>query len=160
MNAFRSHDHAECIADGIASAERQCAERGLRLTPGRRRVLEMLLGEHKALGAYDILERLRDSGHGAQPPVAYRTLDFLVENGFVHRVAKLKAFIACAHLDRTHAPAFLICRSCERVDETVTDPDAGEIGRAASAAGFSVERTVREAEGLCPDCAAAPPAEA
>ena len=153
MHAFETHDHAGCISDGIAMAERHCAENGLRLTPARRRVFEILLGEHKAMGAYDILDRLRADGHGAQPPVAYRALDFLVEQGFVHRVEKLKAFIACAHPDETHTPAFLICRTCERVDEATTAPDAGEIGRAAVAAGFFVERTVREAEGLCPDCA-------
>jgi Fur family zinc uptake transcriptional regulator len=121
-------------------------------------VLEILLEAHRAMGAYDILDRLRDEGLGSQPPVAYRALEFLTTHGFVHRIEGLNAFIACTHLDHGHAPAFLICRACERVVEAEVDPAAGELGRAANAAGFAIERTVREAIGLCPACASAQPA--
>ncbi|EKE44573.1 zinc uptake regulation protein [Oceaniovalibus guishaninsula JLT2003] len=153
--SFHAHDHRDCIADGIAAAERYCAERRLHFTPVRRRVLEMLLGGHTSLRAYEILDRLRAEGLGSQPPVAYRALDFLVMHGFAHRVERLNAFIACSHADSRHAPAFLICRACNRVVEAESDPQAGELGRAARRAGFVIERTVREAEGLCPDCACA-----
>jgi Fur family zinc uptake transcriptional regulator len=43
------------------------------------KTLEILLQDHRALGAYDILDRLRAAGFGSQPPVAYRALDFLVD---------------------------------------------------------------------------------
>lgn len=150
--AFEPHDHRSCIAVGVAAVERHCAEHKLQFTRVRRRVLEILLGQHKALGAYEILDQLRAEGLGSQPPVAYRALDFLVSNGFAHRIERLNAFIACTHLDNPHAPAFLICRSCDRVVEAEADPRLGELARAAEAAGFVIERTVREAEGLCPDC--------
>ncbi|WP_113912571.1 transcriptional repressor [Roseovarius dicentrarchi] len=154
-DAFDPHNHQDCIADGLAAAERHCAREGLQFTPIRRRVLEILLGDHTALGAYDILDRLRKDGLNAQPPMAYRALDFLVMHGFAHRIERLNAFIACSHLHGDHTPAFLICRTCQRVVETDTDPAAGELGRAARQAGFVIERTVREAEGLCPACAEA-----
>lgn len=150
---FARHDHARCVNAAIATAEAECADRNLRFTPVRRRVLEILLHEHRALGAYDILERLRTDGFGSQPPVAYRALDFLVENGFVHRIEKLNAFIACAHPGQTHAPAFMICRLCDAVAEAQTAPAKGALGTAARAAGFTIESTVVEAEGLCPACA-------
>lgn len=149
---FRHHDHDECIADAILAAESLCAARKIQFTPVRRRVLEYLLLEHRALGAYDILERLGKDGLGSQPPVAYRALDFLVKNGFVHRIERLNAFIACSHPGRTHAPAFMICRHCAAVAETRAAPAKGELGAAARAAGFRIERTVVEAEGLCPAC--------
>ncbi|HEY9039730.1 MAG TPA: transcriptional repressor [Roseovarius sp.] len=152
-DAFDSHDHQDCIAEGLQAAERHCAEAGLQFTPIRRRVLEILLGDHTSLGAYDILDRLRRDGLNAQPPVAYRALDFLVKHGFAHRIERLNAFIACSHTNGKHTPAFLICRTCQRVVEAETDPAAGELGRAARQAGFVIERTVREAEGLCPACA-------
>ncbi len=152
-DAFDSHDHQDCIAEGLEAAEHHCAEAGLQFTPIRRRVLEILLGDHMALGAYDILDRLRSDGLNAQPPMAYRALDFLVTHGFAHRIERLNAFIACSHTRGDHTPAFLICRTCQRVVEADTDPDAGELGRAAKQAGFVIERTVREAEGLCPTCA-------
>jgi len=152
IDPFHAHDHAGCIASGMQMAERQCSAEGLQFTPVRRRVLEILLGEHKALGAYDILKILRSEGLGAQPPVAYRALDFLVKHGLVHRIERLNAFIACMHTGLSHAPAFLICRACKRVVEADTDPGAGELARAAGKAGFTIERTVREAVGLCPGC--------
>ena len=88
---------------------------------------------------------------------SYRALDFLTKHGLAHRIERLNAFIACTHLQNAHAPAFLICRSCERVVEAESDPVGGELGRAATQAGFVIERTVREAEGLCPACAGAAP---
>lgn len=150
---FRRHDHGACVADALASAEALCATEGLRLTPVRRKVLELLLQEHRALGAYAILDLLRAAGFGSQPPVAYRALDFLVENGFVHKVERLNAFIACAHPGQTHAPAFLICRLCDAVAEAQSAPAKGALGAVARAAGFQIERTVVEAEGVCPTCA-------
>ena len=77
--AFAAHDHAHCATDALTRAEAITAEAGLRMTPVRRRVLEILLEEHKALGAYDVLARLAAEGFGNQPPVAYRALEFLVE---------------------------------------------------------------------------------
>lgn len=154
---FESHDHAACIAEGAAAAADFCAREGLQFTPQRRRVLEILLEEHRAMGAYDILERLREEGLGAQPPVAYRALDFLTNHGFAHKIERLNAFIACTHMGERHAPAFLICRSCSAVAETYADPMKGEIGRAAREAGFRIERAVIEIEGLCPNCQDAAP---
>jgi Fur family transcriptional regulator, zinc uptake regulator len=149
---FAAHDHAACVKGTLAKAEAHCAKTGLRLTPVRRRALEILLAEHRALGAYDLLAVLAEEGLGAQPPVAYRALDFLVKAGFAHKIEALNAYIACAHLGSDHAPAFLICRSCKSVAETDTAPAQGRLGEAARAAGFTIERTVVEAEGLCPDC--------
>lgn len=123
------------------------------MTPVRRKVLELLLQEHRALGAYAILDLLREAGFGSQPPVAYRALDFLVEHGFVHKVERLNAFVACAHPGLSHSPAFMICRLCDAVAEARSAPSKGELGDAARAAGFQIERTVVEAEGLCPSCA-------
>ena len=150
---FERHDHTACIAKGLAAAERTCAERRLQFTPVRRRVLEYLLGEHRALGAYEILDRLRAEGLGKQPPVAYRALDFLVTHGFAHRIEKLNAFIACGLPGKAHHPAFLICSDCGSVAETDTAPAAGALGRAAKASGFSIGSTVIEASGTCPRCA-------
>lgn len=149
---FEQHDHASCVAEGMAAAERRCSENGLRFTSVRRKTLEILLQQHRALGAYEVLDRLRDAGFGSQPPVAYRALEFLVGNGFVHKIEKLNAFIACTNPGASHHPAFMICRSCDSVAETHSMPARGALGDAAKAAGFVIERTVVEAEGLCPTC--------
>jgi len=149
---FEPHDHNACIADAISAAEAYCADHQLRLTPARRRVLEILLEEHKAMGAYEVLDRLKAEGMGSQPPVAYRCLDFLVSHGFVHRIERLNAFIACARPHDDHYPAFLICRVCDSVAEATTAQSKGLLGPAAKDAGFEIEQTVVEAVGICPDC--------
>lgn len=156
-SGFESHNHAQCIASALQRAEEYCASRGVQFTAQRRRVLEILLEEHRALGAYDILGRLRDDGLSAQPPVAYRALDFLVSHGFAHRIERLNAFIACAHPEADgHAPAFLICRLCHSVAETEAAPGRDRLDAAAATAGFQIEAAVVEAEGVCPNCTKLP----
>ncbi|MDT8854608.1 Fur family transcriptional regulator [Paracoccaceae bacterium Fryx2] len=150
--AFQPHDHAHCAGDGLARADALARERGLRLTPVRRRTLEILLEAHRALGAYDVLERLAAEGYGNQPPVAYRALEFLVEQGLAHRIRRLNAFTACMHPGEAHAPAFLICRSCSVVAEAPAAPVRAALDRAAADLGFVIERSNIEALGLCPAC--------
>ena len=150
---FAQHDHRTCMSEAISAAEARCAADGLRFTPVRRKVLEILLQDHRALGAYTILDRLREDGFGSQPPVAYRALDFLVTNGLVHKIERLNAFIACVHPSHSHTPAFMICRLCDAVAEAQSSPARGALGDAARATGFRIERTVVEAEGVCPACA-------
>lgn len=149
---FVQHDHSACVGDALAVAEARCTSEGLRFTPVRRKVLEILLEEHRALGAYAILDRLREDGFGSAPPIAYRALDFLLEYKLVHKIERLNAFIACVHPNEIHAPAFMICRLCDAVAETHSSTDGGTLSDAASATGFRIERTVIEAEGVCPAC--------
>lgn len=149
---FAQHDHRSCMHTALEAAQAQCTREGLQFTPVRRRVLEILLERHTALGAYEILDVLRAEQLGSQPPVAYRALDFLVKHGFAHKVERLNAFIACAHPNTDHAPVFLICRGCGAVAETHTDLTVGRLGQAADAVGFAIERMVVEVEGLCPNC--------
>ncbi|MCB1364918.1 MAG: transcriptional repressor [Rhodobacteraceae bacterium] len=169
--AFDRHNHDRCIAGALKRAETHCGARRLQFTATRRRVLEILLQEHRAMGAYDILAVLSSEGLGSQPPAAYRALDFLVREGLAHRIEGLNAYAACAlpvhgpghgpehgqedASDHGHVPAFLICRGCKAVAETETGLAQGRLGAAAREAGFSVERVVVEAEGLCPGCAGA-----
>ena len=150
--AFALHDHGHCAADALARADALMAAKGVRLTPVRRRTLEILLEAHRALGAYDVLTRLAAEGFGNQPPVAYRALDFLEDQGLAHRIRRLNAFTACMHVGETHAPAFLICRACHAVAEAPASAVAEALDSAARALGFTVERCTVEALGLCPAC--------
>lgn len=150
--AFRRHDHAACRAEAVAAADRLCVERGLRLTPVRRRALEILLEEHRALGAYALLDRFRAEGLGSQPPVAYRALDFLVSTGLAHRVERLNAYVACPSPASGCAPALLICGECGKVAEAPADGVCSAVAEAAAALGFEARRTTIEIEGLCPAC--------
>jgi Fur family zinc uptake transcriptional regulator len=150
--AFAHHDHAHCAGDTLARAEAEVARLGLRFTPVRRRVLQLLLEAHRAMGAYEVLDRLAAEGFGNQPPVAYRALEFLVEAGLAHRVQRLNAFAACMQPGTAHAPVFLICRECDAVAEAAAAPLRAELDALAQGLGFTVERASFEAVGLCPAC--------
>lgn len=151
--AFAPHDHAACQSRALVEAEERLRRQGARMTPVRRRTLEILLEAHRAMGAYEVLDRLADDGFGRQPPVAYRALEFLVEHGLAHRLQRLNAFAACLHPGEDHAPVFLICRECDKVAETNAPAVRSELHAAASGQGFKVERATVEALGLCPVCA-------
>jgi Fur family zinc uptake transcriptional regulator len=150
--AFASHDHRRCSGGLIARAEAIAAEKAVRLTPVRRRVLEILIEGHRALGAYEVLDRLALEGFGSQPPVVYRALDFLTEQGLVHRIAGLNAYMACTHPGTAHTPALLICRSCRTVAEAAADDAMTEIATLAEATGFEADRVSIEVLGACPSC--------
>ncbi|MCB2095931.1 MAG: transcriptional repressor [Rhodobacteraceae bacterium] len=150
--AFVRHDHSHCAKDTLARADALSNARGARMTPVRRRTLEILLESHKAMGAYDVLERLVADGFGNQPPVAYRALEFLVEQGLAHRIRRLNAFAACMHPGEAHVPVFLICTSCQLVAEAPADDVRGAMDAAAASIGFVIERTNVEAVGRCPAC--------
>ncbi len=152
--AFATHDHETCAGDVLARAGALAVSQGLRLTPVRRRTLEILLEAHRAMGAYEVLERLSQDGFARQPPVAYRALEFLVENGFAHRIRRLNAFAACMHPGERHSPVFLICKSCDQIAEAPGAGVASALEAAATPTGFVIERANIEALGLCPACVA------
>ena len=137
----------------IQEAEQYCQENGLNFTPVRRKVLEILLQKNTAIGAYEILDLLREAGFKNQPPVAYRALDFLVQNGFAHKIEQLNSFIGCTHPGKDHSPAFMICRNCDSVSEEEALIRNFSVSQIASKAGFTVEKAVIEARGLCHSCA-------
>ncbi len=153
--AFNPHDHDACEEHALDEAVKRLAAEGARLTPVRRRTLEILLESHRAMGAYEILDRLAEEGFGRQPPVAYRALEFLVQHGLAHRVQRLNAFAACLHPGHDHAPAFLICRKCDKVAELPGTRIRDLLGDLAAESGFVMERSTVEVLGLCPACAAA-----
>jgi len=150
------HDHERCATDAIGHAEALCAQRHERLTPMRRRVLEALLASHSPLGAYDLIDRLSARGQRLAPITVYRALDFLREQGLVHRIESRNSFIACVHNHDSGDPVvFLICEKCGAVGEAASAAVADTIRSASRAAGFSPRTPVIEISGICAHCKAA-----
>lgn len=146
------HDHGHCVAQSLERAEAICRARRVRLTTLRRCVLELIWSSHAPVGAYDLLRRLSREHEGAAPPTVYRALDFLLEQGLIHRIESLSAFVGCAQPDISHAGQFLICRDCGLAAE-LSDPRIDRaINKGAAALGFAVERQTVEIAGLCPSC--------
>jgi Fur family transcriptional regulator, zinc uptake regulator len=148
----QEHDHDDCIDAAVATAERLCRERGLRFTATRRRVLTLVWGSHKPIGAYEILRGLAEQGRSAAPPTVYRALDFLIEAGLVHRLDSLNAFVGCPDPERRHEGQFLICRICRSVIELDDREIEALVTAKAGRLGFAVARQVLEIDGLCDAC--------
>ncbi len=146
------HDHARCLREAVLAAERLCAEQGARLTPLRRRVLELIWGDHSPVGAYDLLERLKQERHRAAPPTVYRALDFLRAQGLIHKIESRNAYVGCSAPFRRHSGQFLICSRCGTATE-IADPGIERaISGSAERLGFQVDRPVVEVFGLCAAC--------
>ncbi|AWM59919.1 zinc uptake transcriptional repressor Zur [Stutzerimonas chloritidismutans] len=151
--ACTPHDHDHCVSHALAEADSLCARQGVRLTALRKRVLELVWQSHRPLGAYDILAVLSEQdGRRAAPPTVYRALDFLLENGLVHRIASLNAFMGCNHPEHPHQGQFLICRNCHTAIELEQPAIAAAIDSAAGSVGFAVEGQTVEVVGLCSNC--------
>jgi Fur family zinc uptake transcriptional regulator len=147
-----------------------CARRGAQLTALRREVLRLVLEAEAPVGAYALLDRLKASRAGAAPPTVYRALDFLVEQGLIHKVERLNAFLGCVdagqdgghahaadaeggHHGHDHPHQFLICRRCGTTAE-ISDPAImAALASASADAGFTLHRATVEAEGVCAGCA-------
>lgn len=148
------HDHAVCVADTVAAAEALAATSQVRLTPLRRRVLELICASHSPVGAYDVLERLGGEREGkAAPPTVYRALEFLLVHGLIHRINSLNAYVACFGPHRPHDACLFICERCRTVDESEAQGLRRAIEREASVAGFSARQQTIEVSGLCRACA-------
>lgn len=149
------HNHTSCLAVALDRAEIAFEDKGLRLTDLRRRVLEVIAGSHHAIGAYDILEKLREKGKRLAPISVYRAIDALLSAGVIHRLESRNAFFAChvAHAaDREQL--ILACERCGRVAEVPGGPVFEAIASAAKDARFQPAHTVAEVAGVCADCRA------
>jgi Fur family zinc uptake transcriptional regulator len=147
------HDHDRCTADALAHAEALCAKRSQRLTPIRRQVLEVLLESHKPLGAYEIMDRATAARGRPAPITIYRALDFLRDNGLVHRIESRNAFVACVNNHESdELVVFLICEHCGAVGEAPSAAVADRLKAAARQAGFAPKTPVIEISGVCAHC--------
>ena len=147
------HDHHACVRDALRGAERLCAEHGLRLTPIRRRELELIWQSHRPSGAYAILEQLAAEGHKPSPTTVYRALDFLIAHGLAHRISSRNAFVGCTHPGEVHMAQIFICDRCSVAVEQADRSLNQRIRQNAEDLDFCIREQTVEIAVLCPACA-------
>ena len=141
----------------INEAEQRCKEQGGRLTPKRKQVLSGLLNSDTALSAYELADYCRSEfGHAIPAMSVYRILDFLQSQHLVHKLSLANKYVACAHITCDHdhgVPQFLICRSCQKVEEiSVAKATINSLRRSVEEAGFELASPQLEMDCLCQDC--------
>ena len=149
------HDHSSCISKALADAAFICKERGQRFTKIRQLVLELVWQSHRPLGAYELLPAIKAAGFNSAPPTVYRALEFLQEQGLVHRISSLNAYIGCSHPGHQCSSCFLICDQCQLAVELESAKLATAITDLTRDMGFVVQREHLEIVGQCPNCQSA-----
>jgi Fur family zinc uptake transcriptional regulator len=147
----------------LQAARLLCEKREVRFTPAREQVFMLLAQAPGALGAYDLLQQLQLADPKAKPPTIYRALEFLIEQGFVHKVESENAFVLCNHFTELHPAQLLICDTCGDIQEIDPTPIEKKIDQVAAEYGFKVQHPTIELHGCCKKCfsleAANPPCE-
>lgn len=154
LTPFKSlkHKHRDCQKSALEAARKHCQKSGVRLTPLRERVLALIWQNHEPVKAYDILDQLKHDHSSSAPPTVYRALDFLQEEGLVHKIESLNAYVGCGNPVETHSSQFLICYKCGAVAE-LDDADIRELlKKKARKIGFEIHSEMVEIKGCCQEC--------
>ncbi|MEE2698831.1 MAG: Fur family transcriptional regulator [Pseudomonadota bacterium] len=144
--------HETCVDDALMKADLICKDKGLRFTEIRRTILEMIWASHKPVKAYDLLDKLQKYMFSARPTTVYRSLDFLLENGLIHKLNSLNAYIGCTHPLKHHDCYFLICSNCGEIEEYCDSNISDTIKINLDKNDFIPKKTSLEIEGTCNNC--------
>lgn len=147
-----SRDHSHCAHDPARAHHGH----GLSLTNSRQRILDELCAAGRPVGAYELIDILADATGKRPAPISiYRALDYLVDNGLVHRLASRNAFLACGHgHDEREPVVFLICDACGTVSEATSRAVNEGLAALAREAGFATRAQTIEVAGHCARCVA------
>ena len=139
-------------AQFLQSAAEHCLKNGANLTDLRRQVLDLVLAHDGVVKAYKILSDLQQARGSAAPPTVYRALEFLVEQGILHRVEALNGYVVCRHLDCAHPSVILTCRDCGKVDEMAADEGFMTLRQLCAGHGFEMDEQQLLLNGRCVQC--------
>lgn len=147
------HQHRKCISNALQRAEQICSDRSIRLTPIRRRVLELIWQSHKPVKAYDLLNLLSSEDHIEKPPTVYRALDFLLDNHLIHKIESNNAYVGCELDHNENDSKFFVCDQCNEVQEVHEPKLDKSLQEASKKLGFTPNQTSVEIHGICARCA-------
>jgi Fur family zinc uptake transcriptional regulator len=123
------------------------------LTKNQSLVLKALRKAKQPVGAYELLDQLRE--HGLKAPLQiYRTLDQLIELKIVHRLESLNAWTLCCDAEHDSTPVFAICNDCGSVNEYFDENLNSNIAKISKKSGFVADRSIIEIHGRCDQCEA------
>jgi Fur family ferric uptake transcriptional regulator len=148
-DAAAASDPAAVPWDGIRD---QLRARGLRWTPQRRALIEVLLRSDGHVTGAELVDRCRAADPTTVPSTVYRTLDVLEELGVVrhaHGVDGREEFHVFPATDHGH----LYCTNCHGAWEVGPDEAGPLLDAIERSRGFRVQLSHLSIAGLCRDCA-------
>mgnify|MGYP001356518189 FL=1 len=145
-------NHKISIDEALKKAEIICNKKGVKLTKLRQKVLTLILKNHGYVKAYDLLNDLKKNYASAKPPTVYRSIDFLMEHGFIHKIQSLNAFVGCSHPEEHEDCYFLICKECKNIEECCSNTVKKVLTSTSGKNNFSPNQVTLEITGICQDC--------
>ena len=132
-------------------------DKGINLTNKRRKIFDIVIKSAKPISAYDIVSEFQET-YDEQIPVmsVYRILNFLIDNGLVHKLDSINQYIVCEHLDCEHEhlnTQFLICNDCNSTEEImIRDELHQQLTNDIDQTGFKLKELKFELHGICANC--------
>ena len=146
-------DHIKCVETSLKQADLICLDNKLRFTELRKKVFSIISKSHEPAKAYDILSELQKEDSTAKPSTVYRTLDFLLENGLIHKLHSSNSYALCGHPAKKHGQCyFLICEKCNVTKECCSKSLTSKIEDIAKDNNFITKNITIEIRGLCSNC--------
>lgn len=145
------------FAEPWSSVRQRLRERGLRWTPQRRTVVEVLATSRGHVTGAELVERCRAVDPATIPSTVYRTLDVLEKIGLVrhgHGADGRAEFHVRPEADHGH----LHCEGCGGRWEIDAEPAAAIVELLRASEGFEVDLSHVTVVGRCSACASAGPA--
>jgi Fur family ferric uptake transcriptional regulator len=148
------------VADGSPSSARpadwssvrdRLHDRGLRWTPQRRTLIEVLARTDGHVTGAELVERCREIDPATIPSTVYRTLDVLEEIGMLshsHAADGREQFHVLPVIEHGH----LECRACHASWEIPADEAAELVAPLERRTGFRVDVSHLSISGTCADC--------
>ena len=128
--------------------------RGLKLkvTPGRRVILEVMAAESTFLSPEELQRKVSERGRNVGLPTVYRILDELANGGVVTRVLhdnRQLYYYLCANKSHHHHFVCLSCHKVEDIDLCLGEALEQEVAQRIKGALFS---HILQLQGLCHTC--------
>jgi Fur family zinc uptake transcriptional regulator len=142
----------ESSAAFLDRASERCKASGAQLTPIRRDVLGLLYESENGLKAYDLLAKIKELRSNATPPTVYRALDFLIEQGLVHKIERINQFVVCRHESHCLPNLFLVCPRCGKVSDFHDHDLMKSLLAGLVSAGHRLVSPEVEIGAICPEC--------
>ena len=136
---------ASSIVDRLSQA-------GYRLTSPRQRIVDLIAPRTDNFSAQDVLDAIQEHRLSVGRATVFRTLDLLVEMGFLHRMHDEDGCHRYAVCATTHHHHHLLCSECGVVAELEAPGIESEIQRLAAESGFELHSHVLELVGRCQKC--------
>ena len=128
------------------------SEQHLPLTPQRLAIADLLLSSDRHLSAEELIDALAGKGLKVGTATVYRTIDVLLESGFIVERDRGEGFRRFEPMRGLPHHEQLLCTMCGRVDE-FRDPALERMThRVADAHGFVRERHRLVIYGICNEC--------